>query len=175
MKLDRILIPLDGSTLAESAIAKAVELSAPETTLMLVRAAEAHTLPGADPEHAQVEIVREAEEYLAAVATRLREQRANRVETSVWYGPASSAIVEAARLKSADLIVMSTHGRTGIGRLILGSVAESVLRGTTIPILLLRAPDAPVEAPTNLGKARPTKETSRRSQPELTGERRRTS
>jgi hypothetical protein len=45
------------------------------------------------------------------------------------------------------LIVMSTHGRSGIGRLILGSVAESVLRGTTTPILLLRAAGAPVERP----------------------------
>ena len=88
-----------------------------------------------------MEIVREAEEYLAAVATRLKEHGTNRVETSVWYAPAASAIVEAARLKNTDLIVMSTHGRSGLGRLILGSVAESVLRGTTIPILLLRVPN----------------------------------
>jgi nucleotide-binding universal stress UspA family protein len=55
--------------------------------------------------------------------------------------------VEAARLRGADLIVMTTHGRSGLGRLILGSVAESVLRGTTTPILLLRVPEAPVETP----------------------------
>lgn len=160
MKLKRILIPLDGSALAESAIAKALEVSGPETTLMLVRAAEAHTLPGADPTQAQVEIVREAEEYLAAVATRLKEHGTNPVETAVWYGPAASAIIEAARLKNTDLIVMSTHGRSGLGRLILGSVAESVLRGTTIPILLLRVPGAPVEAPTSVATARPTREAS---------------
>ncbi len=46
-----------------------------------------------------------------------------------------------------DLIVMSTHGRTGFGRLVFGSVAESVLRGTTVPILLLRPSAAPVELP----------------------------
>ena len=50
-----------------------------------------------------------------------------------------SAIVEAAQLRGADLIVMSTHGRSGLGRLILGSVAEAVLRSTTTPILLVRA------------------------------------
>jgi nucleotide-binding universal stress UspA family protein len=158
MKLDKILVPLDGSALAESAIPKAMDLARGGSTLMLLRAAEAHTLPGVDPTEAQVEVVREAEEYLANVAARLKEQGADSVETSVWYGPAASAIVDAARLRKADLIVMSTHGRSGLGRLILGSVAESVLRGTTAPILLLRVPGAPVEAPWGAGEARPTKE-----------------
>ena len=157
MRLKKILVPLDGSALAESAIGKARELAGPESTLMLLRAAEARTLPGADPTEAQTEIVREAEDYLAALATRLREQ-GDRVETSVWYGPAASAIVEATRLRKADLIVMSTHGRSGLGRLILGSVAESVLRGTTTPILLLRVPGSPVEMPGGVSHARSIKE-----------------
>jgi nucleotide-binding universal stress UspA family protein len=157
MKLDRILVPLDGSALAESAVAKALEVAGGRAaTLLLLRAADAHTLPGVDPTEAQVEVVREAEEYLAAVAARLEEQGIKSVETSVWYGPAAAAIVEASRLRKADLIVMSTHGRSGLGRLILGSVAESVLRGTTTPILLLRAPQAPVEPP-QAGDARPTR------------------
>ena len=89
-----------------------------------------------------------------------RAARIKGVETSVWYGPAAAAILDAARLRKADMIVMSTHGRSGLGRLILGSVAESVLRGTTTPILLLRAPEAPVEPPPGTSQARPTKETS---------------
>jgi hypothetical protein len=52
---------------------------------------------------------------------------------------------------------MSTHGRSGLGRLIMGSVAESVLRGTTAPILLVRAPEAPVDVPPGQGEARPWK------------------
>ena len=157
MKLDRILVPLDGSALAESALAKALDLVADgPATLLLLRAAEAHTLPGMDPTEAQVHVVNDAEEYLAGVAARLDAQGVKRVETSVWYGPADAAIVDAARLRRVDLIVMSTHGRSGLGRLILGSVAESVLRGTPTPILLLRAPEAPLEMP-RLGNARPTK------------------
>lgn len=162
MKFEKILVPLDGSVLAEAALARAAELAAGgDGTLMLIRAAEAHTLPGVDPTEAQVEVVQEAEEYLGAVAARLERDGLKRVETSVWYGPAASAIVEAARLRKADLIVMSTHGRSGVGRLILGSVAESVLRGTATPILLLRAQEAPVEAPAGAGQARPTQEASR--------------
>ena len=75
--------------------------------------------------------------------------------TSVWYGPAAYAIVEAAGLHKVDLIAMTTHGRSGLGRLILGSVAESVLRGTTVPILLVRVAEAPVERPTADGVAAP--------------------
>ena len=155
MKLDKILVPLDGSTLAESAIAKAVEVAGDRSvTLLLLRAAEVHTLPGMDPTEAQVEVVREAEEYLATVAAGLKRQGIKGVETSVWYGPAAAAIVDAARLRKADMIVMSTHGRSGLGRLILGSVAESVLHGTTTPILLLRAPEAPVEVPRGAAASR---------------------
>jgi nucleotide-binding universal stress UspA family protein len=147
MSYDKILVPLDGSALAESALATAAEFATGGATIMLLRAVEAHTLPGLDPSAAQIEVVQEAEDYLAAVKARLGERGVARVETSVWYGPAAFAIVEAARLRKIDLIVMSTHGRSGLGRLIVGSVAESVLRGTAVPILLLRAAEAPVEAP----------------------------
>lgn len=162
MKPERILVPLDGSLLAEGAIQTAAGLARESgAALLLLRAAEAHTLPGADPTDAQVAVVREAEEYLTAVAARLGEEGIKGVETSVWYGSPATAIIEAARLQKGDLIVMTTHGRSGLGRLILGSVAESVLRGTTTPILLLRAPGAPLEAPKGAGQARPSREGSR--------------
>ncbi len=143
MKAEKILVPLDGSTLAEAALWKAVELAG-GATLSLLRAAEAHTIPGADPVDAQVSAVREAEEYLASVLRRLKERGVTNVETHVWYGPPAAAIVEAADVQKVTLIVMSTHGRSGLGRLILGSVAESVLRGTRTPILVVRAESAPV-------------------------------
>lgn len=145
MTFDKILVPLDGSVLAEAALWKATELLN-GGTLSLLRAAEAHTLPGVDPVDAQVAAVREAEEYLASVTRRLADRGVVRVEGHVWYGSPAGAIVEAAEVMRADLIVMSTHGRSGLGRLILGSVAESVLRGTRIPILVVRADRAPVEA-----------------------------
>ena len=159
MKLDKIMVPLDGSPLAEAAIPKAVELAqGPLATLVLLRAAEAHSFPLADPTEAQVAVVREAEEYLTAVAARLRETGVKNVQTTVWYGTPAPAIVEAAQVAKVDLIVMSTHGRSGLGRLVLGSVAESVLRGTRTPILLLRSNEAPLEAPKGAGRAQPTKE-----------------
>ena len=155
MKVDKILVPLDGSTFAEAALRKALDLAGDEgATISLLRAAEAYTRLGADPVDAQVRAVREAEEYLAAVVRRLKRRgRRARIETHVWYGPAAAAIVEAAATQKADLIVMSTHGRSGLGRLILGSVTESVLRGTTVPILIVRPESAPVNVPVGAGPA----------------------
>jgi nucleotide-binding universal stress UspA family protein len=69
------------------------------------------------------------------------------VRTSIWYGAAAPAILEAARMTNPDLIMMSTHGRSGIGRLIAGSVAESVLQGTRTPVFLIRVEGTSVETP----------------------------
>jgi nucleotide-binding universal stress UspA family protein len=141
MKPKTVLVPLDGSALAEGALAEALELARDGAALVLLRATEAQGSPFMDPTEAQVAAIREAEEYLAGVAERLREGGVDNVQTSVWFGPPAESIVDAARYRGADLIVMSSHGRSGLGRLVLGSVAESVLRGTSTPILLLR-PDA---------------------------------
>ena len=154
MKLEKILVPLDGSMLAEAALSAACGFAERDgSTISLRRAAEAMTLPGGDNIDAQVTAIREAEEYLAAVIRRLADKGVRRVETHVWYGPPAAAIVEAAAVQKADLIVMSTHGRSGLGRLVLGSVAESVLRGTTVPILIVRAGHAPVDAPSGAADA----------------------
>jgi nucleotide-binding universal stress UspA family protein len=144
MKTKTILIPLDGSEMAEAALADARQLSGPESTLVLVRAASALALPGTEMMDAQIYAVQEAEAYLDDLKTKLEAEGVRGVDVHVWYGPAAAAIVDGARLYGADLIVMSTHGRSGFGRVVFGSVAESVLRGTTVPILLVRPSDAPI-------------------------------
>jgi len=138
MAFKKILVPLDGSLLAEHALGKVVELAAGGAAVMLVRAAEAHSLR-VDLTEMQVEVVREAEEYLARVAARLEREGIKDVQTSVWYGPAASAIVEAARFRGADLIVMGTHGRTGLMHVLLGSVAERVVRLAPCSVLVVRS------------------------------------
>jgi nucleotide-binding universal stress UspA family protein len=162
MKIDKVLVPLDGSKLAEQALTKALDVAeGGKTTFLLLRAAEASTWPGGDAADDQVRVVREAEEYLEGIRAALTRRGVRKVEASVWYGPPASAIVEAAQVAKADLIVMTTHGRSGLGRLILGSVAEAVLRGTSTPILLLRADGAPVETPFGGAEARTMAEARR--------------
>ncbi len=96
MKLTTILVPLDGSALAETALPKAIELAqASGAGLLLLRAAQAHTLPGADPTEAQIRVMKEAEAYLAGVVERLGTAGVTGVATSVWYGPPATAVIEA--------------------------------------------------------------------------------
>jgi nucleotide-binding universal stress UspA family protein len=148
MNVRTILVPLDGSLIAEAALTPAVELARKAgATLVLLRAAEAHALPMADLIEAQVHVMREAQGYLEAVRTRLLAAGIGAVEVSAWYGPPVEAIVETARYRHADLIVMSSHGRSGVSRLLLGSVAESVLRATAAPILLIRPDGTPLDTP----------------------------
>src|SRR3989304_6657666 len=98
MTFKKILVPLDGSRLAEAALGQAVDLGgAAGVAYSLLRAAEAHTLPGADPVEAQVSAVREAEEYLEGVARRLRERGVRAVETHVWYGAPAGGPAEGAK------------------------------------------------------------------------------
>jgi nucleotide-binding universal stress UspA family protein len=146
MTMEKILVPLDGSDLAEAALETAIDIlnEHPSTTLLLVRAAESLRPSGTDPRADKDHAVREAESYLRGVAAGLRECGITRVRTAVWYGPAAPTIVEAAAVEKADLIILTSHGRGGIGRLIFGSVAESVLHGTRIPILLVRDVTSPL-------------------------------
>jgi nucleotide-binding universal stress UspA family protein len=157
MKLDKILVPLDGSILAEAALPAACSIAVRDgATISLLRAAEVMTLPGADTIEAQVKAIQEAEDYLAGVVELLAAKSIDRVETHVWYGPAAASIVEAAAAQKIDLIVMSTHGHSGLGRLVFGSVTESVLRGTRVPILIVRGEHAPVEIPQGATRAERT-------------------
>ena len=157
MKLERIMVPLDGSTLAEAAMWTARDLAGrSEATIVLLRVAVAYPKPGTDLVVAQLAAVREAEEYLAAAARSLRASGFERVETHVWNGPPAAAVMEAAKAQRADMIVMTTHGRSGFGRLILGSVAESVLRGTRVPVLIVREASAPIDIPAGPMSARTT-------------------
>jgi len=159
MAIERILVPLDGSDLAEAALETALELVSeqPYALLVLLRAAEAPTPAAADRMEERARLVREAEIYLNGVAAGLRESGIRRVKTSVWYGPAAPTIVEAAESERASLIVMTSHGRSGLGRMIFGSVVESVLRGTRTPILVVRDVGAPISPPlgaTTIGSSR---------------------
>lgn len=146
----RILVTLDGSDLAEAVLepaqAVARALGAP---LSLLRVAGVRMyvgspyLPqGAEEYQSQLEAERtEAEEYLRAVAARLEEGGAEVEGHEVLQGPAAMTILEAAEAETEGLIAIATHGRGGFQRLVLGSVSDKVLRGSNLPVLLVRPPD----------------------------------
>jgi nucleotide-binding universal stress UspA family protein len=137
--LRTLLVPLDGSVLAEQALPYASGLAcAAGARLLLVRATLAHPVAGVDEADARAATVERAEVELGGVAERLKHEGLA-VEPVVYYAEAADAILEAARERQADLIVMSTLGRTGLGRWIYGSVANRVLQRAEVPLLLVPA------------------------------------
>jgi nucleotide-binding universal stress UspA family protein len=142
------VVPLDGSELAERALPYAVRLArAGQGRISLVRVALAPpsmNVDGAGWERDQLEAVDAAEHYLGAIAEKLADQVP--VETVVPYGRPAVQILEQVRLRDADGVVMATHGRTGLARLLYGSVAETVLAESGVPVLLVHArPGQPAE------------------------------
>lgn len=135
----RILVPLDGSTLAEGVLPHVQALvKSLSAELVLLRVAFTHVFPGADPIQSQVTVVQEAEDYVSGLAKRLQEEGV-RAEAKVRYGDPVEEILDHVTRDHIDLIAMATHGRTGLKRVVMGSVAENVLRRTSVPMLLMRA------------------------------------
>jgi nucleotide-binding universal stress UspA family protein len=151
---EHLLVALDGSRAAERVLPHAEAIaSAFKATVTLVRAtisaemffAETATgdtgvgqvAPPVDPTPILDADRSSATEYLAGVAQRLR---ALNLVVNVEHpeGPASQVIVERASALGVSLILMTTHGRGGLGRVVFGSTADSVLRHAPCPVLLVR-------------------------------------
>ncbi len=153
---EKILMPLDGSEMGEAALSyvdKLVARLAPgetvEITLFHVVTAVRHkvpyqgggmvSIPYSDEELSTFK--EQAKAYLEAVSSNLKNEKILFFcEVAVNENPAE-AIIEAEKQFNSDLIAMSTHGRSGISRFTVGSVAEKVLRGGGVPVLMVRADD----------------------------------
>ncbi|MFQ5897584.1 MAG: universal stress protein [Candidatus Methylomirabilia bacterium] len=146
--MDRILVPLDGSTLAEAIVPVAEALAGDyESELILIRAVAPRMVSGVESLEAKA---KGAEAYLARMGSQLRTRGLSKVRWSIRYARPDQAIAEAAVDNQVDLIAMTTHGRGGLARLLLGSVAESLVRLAPAPVLLVRG--QPSWRPGGIGK-----------------------
>lgn len=141
-----LLLPLDGSFFAEAALRPAAAMArALDWTLVLLRVVASPAALLVDPEVARPEttdrIIQdeegEADRYLHSLANTLRAEGL-RVETRIRVGQAAQAILDEGATAGASLVVMATHGRTGLERLMRGSVASEVLHRGSLPLLLIR-------------------------------------
>ena len=154
---ERILVALDGSPAAERVLAHAEALAtAFGSRITLLRAtvsaemvlaqsgagdaAVGQITPALDPEPVLEADQETATQYLDRVAASLKQRNVN-VESETPEGPADTVIVERAAAMDAGLILMTTHGRSGLGRMVFGSTADSVLRHAPCPVLLVRIED----------------------------------
>jgi nucleotide-binding universal stress UspA family protein len=141
---DKILVPLDGSELAESVLGYVDFIAAgchvSEVVLVRVRGfldpVAMKTMTAKMVEQIEETSEKEAENYLQRIAEALNTKNIH-TRTQVLSGNAADEIIEYSRKNGIRLIIMSTHGRTGVSRLVWGSVADKVLRSSTIPAMII--------------------------------------
>ncbi len=138
--MDHIIVPLDTSDVSARALASAAKLAGAfgsKVTLLVVldTAVQNGLRDVADSENTTIE--RAAESYLGPIVADLRGQSIEAVTRIIDATDPASVITDTADELGADLIVMCTHGRTGPGRWLLGSVTDRVMRSTRVPVQVL--------------------------------------
>lgn len=151
--ITRILVPLDGSEFAGQALPRAAALAAHHGAELLLAQALDLVAPRATFDPMEAPLVAPPEAIRESVASFLRHQArdsrglgAPSVRELVLDGPAVDAIAQAVVAEAVDLVVLTTHGRGAVGRMLLGGVAHGLLHRLTVPLLLLRPGGAPQPA-----------------------------
>jgi nucleotide-binding universal stress UspA family protein len=142
---NHILVALDGSDCSHEALDMAVKLAKEQgarctvcTVVDVVRAAASMTFATGDIVSEWIATLNKDARQIESDAIAKYADSGVTIETKVLEGYPSSALLEVAKNEKADLIVMGSHGRTGLKRIWLGSVAESVVHEATIPVLIVR-------------------------------------
>lgn len=154
----KILVPLDGSKLSECSLnhvkAIAIGCKVPDVVLLMVLQKPIIGIPeasgekmaraiGKELEKAEKETHKKAEAYLAKVANNLKKSGITAQTITLWQKMAEGVaedIINYARDKKVDLIIMTTHGRSGISRWALGSVTDKVVRHANVPVMTISPP-----------------------------------
>lgn len=145
-----ILVPLDGSLLAEQALPMALavaERAGSRVKLVLVH--QPLLLMESGPSYARVELaMRKADrEYLRSVVSRLKGRLGRALTSAVLQGPVAPTLIRYIQELGTDLVVMTSHGRGGIRRAWLGSVADQLIRTAEIPIMVVRPSEGEAAEP----------------------------
>jgi nucleotide-binding universal stress UspA family protein len=146
----KIMVPLDGSELAECVLphVRAFIEGFNVRDVIFVRVVETDESPSlderlVDPKYLDLEekMRSAAVAYLNRIRERF-EQGATTVHLGVFVGRVAEKLVDCAEQRDVDLIIMATHGRSGISRWFMGSIAEKLLRSAKVPVFMVRAPGA---------------------------------
>ncbi len=139
-EIRRILVPLDGSELAQQILPQVDGfLRRCDAEIRLIRVVPSHTAFSLRHPTVADSLAADARIYLDSMRAAQSERCMRTADPIVARGEAVTEIVRVAREWEADLIAMSTHGRSGVGRWVYGSVAEGILHASRTPVLLLRA------------------------------------
>ena len=147
----KIMVPLDGSELAECALPhlETVVKGCQSPEVIIVQAVEPISIPyGAEVsrfeslgqvETFQTHLKVDAEKYVKEIVARLARAGVT-AKAEVVYGRAGEALTDFAAKNGVDLVIMASHGRSGVSRWVWGSVADRLLRTLSVPVLIVRPP-----------------------------------
>lgn len=147
----KIMVPLDGSELAECVFPhlETIVKGCDSPKVIVVQAVEPFSIPYGielwqftsikQVEEFGTHQKAEAEKYLKEVVARLKKTGIN-AKAAVIYGKAGEALSDYATKNKVDLVIIATHGRSGISRWVWGSVADRLVRSVPAPVLMVRAP-----------------------------------
>lgn len=141
----KILVPLDGSKTAEGVLPHVKALAnveGAEVFILNVAANLAQEFAFSDPSIAGYSVAEQeqkARDYVNKISERLQEEGFKKVTAEIREGSPANTILKTAEEVGADVIAMSTHGRSWPGKWLLGSVAERVVRHSKIPVMMIRA------------------------------------
>ena len=149
-----IMVPLDGSELAECVLAhvETIATGCDVTKVTLVRVVTPLHLHGGvesrfSPEerkHLEEDSANVAREYLDKLVEKLKEKGVAAESEVLYGGHVVDEVVDYAKKNEVDLIIIATHGRSGVSRWFVGSVADRILRAAPVPVLMVRAPGSRV-------------------------------
>ncbi|MDD5191030.1 MAG: universal stress protein [Dehalococcoidales bacterium] len=142
-----IMVPLDGSKLAEVVLPHVISIAkgcaVPKVTLVRVVAplkfyGSETELPFMDTASLEETSMKVAGDYLKEQAQKLKDEGID-VNHKVMFGIPTDSLLDYAHANGVDLVVIATHGRSGVSRWVWGSVADRILRGAKIPVLMIRS------------------------------------
>lgn len=146
----KVMVPLDGSKLAECVLPHLRQLAEAKLVknIVLIRVVEPvqqaaggeFVISEEDAKRLNAEHRRDAEDYLQRIAKRLKFDGI-KVEWKVLFGRVADILADFATEKKMSLVLIATHGRSGVSRWIFGSVASRLLQSTCVPTLLIRPPE----------------------------------
>ena len=146
----KIIVPLDGSELAECVLphVEAIAKGCQAKEIIFVSVAEPVDIRGGtgymfsdeDKKRINAEHKKATEKYLAQLMSRVKYEGVKLQSQTVTGKAAAEGIADYAAKNKADLIIIATHGRSGVSRWFLGSVADRTLRSSNVPVLMVRAP-----------------------------------
>jgi len=142
-----IMVPLDGSELAESALEHLVTIATnckvPNVSLVRVvspiQLFGTDDMPAVDVQKLEQGSMKVAEDYLVKQA-ELLQKKGLKVKTQVIFGIVVDSLLDYADQNNVDLVIIATHGRSGLSRWAWGSVADKILRSAKVPVFMVRAP-----------------------------------